>query len=113
MDKLISYRQIIKDILSQYAELDNRQPAPGVEYFMIADEERGHFMLFSLGWSQRRRVRSLKSYVRLKEGKFWIEHDLTEEGLATYLLEAGVPKEDIVLAFHAPEMRPFTEFAAA
>ena len=26
---------------------------------------------------------------------------------------AGVPKEDIVLAFHAPEMRPYTEFAAA
>ncbi len=113
MDKLIRYRQIIKDILSQYVELDNRQPTPGVEYFLIADEERGHFMLFSLGWSQRKRVRNLRAYVRLREGKIWIEHDLTEEGIATYLLEAGVPKEDIVLAFHAPEMRPYTEFAAA
>jgi hypothetical protein len=38
---------------------------------------------------------------------------LTEDGIATDLLEAGVPKEDIVLAFHAPEMRPYTEFAVA
>jgi hypothetical protein len=29
------------------------------------------------------------------------------------LLEAGVPKEDIVLAFHEPEMRQYTEFAVA
>jgi hypothetical protein len=51
--------------------------------------------------------------VRLIEGKFWIEHDLTEEGIATELLREGVPKEDIVLAFHAPEMRKYTEFAMA
>jgi hypothetical protein len=29
-------------------------------------------------------------------------------------LEArGVPKSDIVLAIHSPEMRPFTEYAVA
>ena len=38
---------------------------------------------------------------------------ITLEGLATELVEAGIPKEDIVLAFHAPEMRPLTEFAVA
>jgi hypothetical protein len=51
--------------------------------------------------------------VRLKDGKFWIEQDLTKEGITTELLEEGVPKEDIVLAFHAPELRPLTEFATA
>ncbi len=42
-----------------------------------------------------------------------IEEDWTEGGIATDLLEAGVPKEDIVLAFHPPKMRPYTEFAVA
>ncbi len=50
-------------------------------------------------------------YVRLHNGKFWIEEDGLEQGVATDLLEAGVPKEDIVLAFHHPEIRPLTEFA--
>lgn len=29
-----------------------------------------------------------------------------------HLLQAGVPREDIVLAFHPPRLRRFTEFAA-
>jgi hypothetical protein len=71
------------------------------------------YFLFNLGWSADRRIKNFTVYVRIKDGKFWIEHDLTEDGIATELLEAGVPKEDIVLAFHAPEMRQYTEFAAA
>ncbi|MBV7334508.1 XisI protein [Chloroflexi bacterium TSY] len=46
-------------------------------------------------------------------GKIWIEIDWTEEGIATELVAAGVPKEDIVLAFHHPSMRQYTEFAVA
>jgi hypothetical protein len=36
-----------------------------------------------------------------------------EEGIATDLVRAGVAKEDIVLAFHEPKMRPYTDFAIA
>ena len=43
-------------------------------------------------------------YVRIRDEKFWIEEDCTEEGLATELVRAGVPKEDIVLAFHEPKI---------
>ena len=36
------------------------------------------------------------------------------EAMARVLEElGGVPREDIVLAFHPPEMRPLTEFAVA
>jgi hypothetical protein len=41
-------------------------------------------------------------YVRIRDRKFWIEEDWTEDGIATDLVRAGVPKEDIVLAFHEP-----------
>ncbi|WP_422387058.1 element excision factor XisI family protein [Anabaena sphaerica] len=50
-------------------------------------------------------------HIDIKNGKIWIQHDGTEVGIATLLLIKGVPKQDIVLAFHAPEMREFTEFA--
>jgi hypothetical protein len=52
-------------------------------------------------------------YVRIRNGKFWIEEDWTEDGIATDLVREGVPKEDIVLAFHDPETRKYTDFAAA
>ena len=60
-----------------------------------------------IGWANRRRVKQTILYVRLRHGKFWIEEDSLEEGIATDLLEAGVPKEDIVLAFQHPDMRSF------
>ena len=47
------------------------------------------------------------------DGKIWIQRDGTEHGIATDLLEAGVPKEHIVLGFKSPEMRQYTEFAVA
>jgi hypothetical protein len=55
--------------------------------------------------------------VRIRNSKFYIEiapngHP-TEAGIATELLAAGVPKDDIVLAFHHPSMRPYTEFIVA
>jgi hypothetical protein len=113
MDKLTKYRDITKRILSARLERTGSVPQQEIEEFMIADEERDHYLLFNLGWWGRKRVRNFSVYVRIVDGKFRIEHDLTEDGIATELLEAGVPKEDIVLAFHAPEMRQYTEFAAA
>jgi hypothetical protein len=113
MDKLTNYRNIIERILNARLERRGSAPRQEIEEFMIADEERDHYLLFSLGWWERKRVRNFSVYVRIMDDKFWIEHDLTEDGIATELLEAGVPKEDIVLAFHAPEMRQYTEFAVA
>jgi len=113
MDKLTTYRNLIKRLLTEYAELVNRRPEPGVETLVVCDEERDQYMLLSVGWSQKRRLRTTSLYVRLRAGKFWIEEDWTEEGIAADLLRAGVPKDDIVLAFQPPEMRPFTEFSVA
>jgi hypothetical protein len=65
------------------------------------------------GWSNQKRVSAITVYARVENGKIWIEEDWTEDGIATDLVREGVPKEDIVLAFHPPEMRPYTDFAAA
>ncbi len=113
MDKLTNYRSLIKKILTDYVELDNSQPTPGVETFVIFDEERDHYIWFNLGWTKERRVKAITVYIRLREGKIWIEDDWTEDGITLELLRAGVPKEDIVLGFQPPEMRQYTDFAVA
>ena len=50
-------------------------------------------------------------HIDIKDGKIWIQHDGTEEGIANRLVAAGVPKNDIVLGFQSPFQRKYTEFA--
>jgi len=113
MDRLMNYRQLIKRILCERAALANCCLSPGVETNCVLDEGSDQYLLLSTGWSQDRRVRGMTLYVRIKDSKIWIEEDWTENGITSELLEAGVPKEDIVLAFQHPDMRPYTEFAVA
>jgi hypothetical protein len=39
--------------------------------------------------------------------------DGTEKGFAVERVEAGIPREDIVLAFYRPHRRKLTDFAVA
>jgi hypothetical protein len=80
---------------------------------LIADTMGEVYVLMDLGWEGRTRVNSVYIQVRIKDGKIWIEQDWTEEGFANELVEAGVPKQDIVLAFQSPARRQLTEFSVA
>ena len=60
-----------------------------------------------------RRVHGCLVHVDIIDGKIWIQRDGTERGIARELVEAGVPKDRIVLAFHSPAKRQQTEFAVS
>ena len=116
MDKVERYRTLITRLLSALATALNAYHTAhdnAVLAHCVFDTARDHYILLQIGWVGHRRIRGITLYVRLCHGKFWIEDDMTEEGIATDLLQAGVPKEDIVLAFQPPEARQFTEFAPA
>jgi len=110
MDRqLESYPAIAREIIDDYARY---QPSLGeIELRAIADGDS--YLLISFGWNGDRRVHSTILHLRIAGGKFWIERDETEEGVAQDLLDRGVPKTDIVLAFYHPEDRKLTEFAIA
>jgi hypothetical protein len=42
-----------------------------------------------------------------------LQHDSTERGVAPELVLAGIPRESIVLGFRKPELRKYTDYAAA
>lgn len=111
MDKSLKYKEIVKKVLNYYVELDRRQPRTGIEYFLSSDDVNGHYIWGSLGWENGSRNRYITAHLRVKDKKIWIEVDLTENGIATDLINEGVPTNDIVLAFHEPSMRQYTEFA--
>ena len=110
MDKLTEYPKLIERILTEYVELSKRHPDPDIETFLIVDEAKAHYIWMNPGWQNGERITGMTVYVRIRDGKFWIEEDWTENGIATDLIREDVPKEDIVLAFYEPKMRQYSVF---
>lgn len=109
MGKLDDYRQYIKNIITEYAQY---KPSYGdVEIQIVFDEQRDHYNLMTVGWNGEYRIRGSILHIDIKENKIWIQHDGIEDGITNELLNLGVPKEDIVLAFHSPSRREYTGFA--
>ena len=111
MDDLSNYRKIIRELTQKYAQY---RPARGdVQIEVIFDEAQDHYELMYSGWNGPYRIHGSVLHLDIRDGKIWIQHDGTEEGIAEELVQAGVPRERIVLAFKPPEIRPHTGFAIA
>ena len=111
MDTITHYCTLIKNILTEYDQLANNPPIPEVETILAFDDERNQYLWFQVGWNKKERVRGITIHVRIKDNKIWIEEDWIQEGIANALVNSGVPRSDIVLRFHPPEIRCYTDFA--
>jgi hypothetical protein len=111
MAKLEKYRDYIQQLLNKYAASDSGED--GVELQTIFDIEHDHYQLFYVGWHNRRRVYGPVIHLDIKNEKIWLQWNGTEDDIAADLVEMGVPKQDIVLGFHSPYMRQFTDFAVS
>lgn len=109
MEKVEQNRQIIQELLQAYGNIKANNEE--VEAEILFDMGRDRYQVVHVGWSNKRRVYGCILHLDIKNGKIWIQHDGTEGGIANELVERGVPKQDIVLAFHSPFKRQFTEFA--
>ena len=112
MDRLAKYRNSIRTVLENYHKL-NTQSDSQTESALVFDEVHEHYLLLLMGWNGDERIKSMMIHVRIKDEKIWIEEDWTEAGVATDLLDEGIQREEIVLAFHPPQVRQYTEFSAA
>ncbi|MDZ7361280.1 MAG: XisI protein [candidate division KSB1 bacterium] len=110
MGQLEKYRTHIKRILNEYAKY---KPSHGeIETEAIFDVEKDHYEVVHVGWHNKKRIHGSVIHIDIKDGKVWIQHDGTSDGIADELVEAGIPKEDIVLGFRYPKFRKYTEYAA-
>ena len=80
---------------------------------VVFDRKHDRYLLVDVGWEGYERAHGALVHVDLIDGKLWIQCDGTEEGIATELVEAGVPRDRIVLGFKHPVVRPYTDFAVA
>ncbi|GET36719.1 XisI protein [Microseira wollei] len=104
----LNYGKLVQKILED--NFGSRKKGK-TEIQLIFDSDRDRYLVLNLGWLELNRVFGCIVYIQIKDGKIWIERDGTEVGIANELVAAGVPKNDIVLAFQAPYKREFTEFA--
>ncbi|MBW4602619.1 MAG: XisI protein [Calothrix sp. FI2-JRJ7] len=112
MDRLKHHRKIVKEVLTEYHEL-NEKSGSTTESALAFDEVHDQYLLLLMGWQKDERIKSVMIHIRLKNNKIWIEEDRTEDGVATDLLQKEIAREEIVLAFHPPHVRQYTEFAVA
>jgi hypothetical protein len=112
MDTRLNYRDIIKKILQEHAEYRASLP-DSYDSQVLFDDERGRYLVLDIGWNDDKYLHTTPIHIDLIADKIWIQYDDTEEGIATDLLEAGIPKEDIVLGFRHPKIREYTGFAVA
>ena len=102
-------KQAVLQVLQDYLDFLSNDPDTQLE--LIADEKNDYYLLVEIGWQGERRIYSPLIHLDIINDKIWIQHDGTEEGVASELTALGIDKQQIVLAFKSLERRKITEFA--
>lgn len=118
MDTRNKYSEIIQKIIVSYTEVP--YPDTGIKLETVFDIQQDRYLLIIVGrekvilpFPTTKRVHGCLIHVDIINDKIWIQRDGTEKGIASDLLEAGISKNEIVLAFYDPQIRQHTGFAIA
>ncbi len=111
MDPLEKWREDLVHILNEHARVPYSHG--DIRSEVLIDREHDRYLLLDIGWQGYERIHGALVHVDILDGRFWIQCDGTEDGIATELLAVGVPHDRIVLAFKHPERRKYGDFAMA
>lgn len=111
MDTLERDRSLLESILIKYTEIPYAYGDFHTE--ALFDRSRDRYALINVGWDGRDRVHGCLVHIDIIDGKFWVQRDGIEHGIVTELLDAGIPKERIVMAYRSIERRRLMEFAVS
>lgn len=113
MDKIIFLKNAITTAMIEYAAYLAGANLPKVEYSVLTDDKHYRYQLLAVGWEKNERIYSVIFHADIINDHIWIQEDTTEEGFANLLLEKGVDKKEVVLAYYPDYHRQYTEFAVA
>ncbi len=109
-ETLKTWRDLIIKMLRPLVEI----PYPkgvNLKCKMVVDQASDIYLVICEGWEGPRRLHGVMAHVEIRGDKIML--DGTEYGLANELLDAGVPKDRIVLGFKRPQTREHTGLAVA
>jgi hypothetical protein len=91
MDTLNGYRDLIENILEEYARIPYAYG--DIQTEAVFDRPRDRYLLVNVGWKNGSRIHWTLVHVDIIDDKIWIQRDGTEDGIANDLVRAGVPKD--------------------
>jgi len=97
--------------LQDYA--DYHLGTPPLQTEVVFDDERGHYLVGEMGWDGDRRVDAIYIHVDLIGDMVWLQRNRTDIRIAEEMVNAGIPRDHIVLGFKPPSVRPDTDYAVA
>jgi XisI protein len=112
MDRVEHYRLNLQSIITRHAQF---QPANGnIQTHAVADPEKGDFMVIDSGWNEKgRRIYDVVIHFRIRDGVVNVERDNTDAEIVRELLESGIRKTNIILAYNVPNYRQINDLMAA
>ncbi len=80
----INYPDVVKTVLGRHTD---NHCSEGTEKELIFDCERNRYLVVHVGWENNERTYATVIHIDIKDGKIWIQRDLTEAGVASELVE--------------------------
>lgn len=109
MARVNQYRQILEKVLGDYAAIPYSYDDLKAELIISKDENR--YLIITSGWEDNMRIHACIIHIDIIDKKLWIQRDSSEDGIALDLLAAGIDEKEIVLGFHPPKIRAYSNFA--
>jgi XisI protein len=103
MDPLDPYRSIVESTLNEYTRIPYAYG--DIQTEAVFDRTHDRYLLINVGWDDDKRIHGSLVHIDIIGGKIWVQRDGLEHGVAKDLVRAGIPRDQIVLAFRSPELR--------
>ncbi|MEM8640095.1 MAG: XisI protein [Cyanobacteria bacterium P01_G01_bin.54] len=108
LTRIDQYRQTLLNILQEYCDIFNRD-SPTTSQIIISQNQT-RYLIIDEGWDSIKRIHDLIFDAEIRHNKIWLHHDGLDHGITAELVDTGVPKDRIVLAFHPPHIRKHTGY---
>jgi len=109
MDTVERYSQIVRNLITDYAGIPARNGE--VEDKAFFDEANGRYLLMAVGWEGSERVHAVVFHIDIVGDKIWLQRNHTNRDIAQELVDAGIPRENIVIGYRHPELRTYSGYA--
>ena len=121
MERITVFHKALLDIMAEIAQDYSQgdtdgtsQEQPNVQFHQIVDEKTHRYELVAVGWlPKNERVFNVFFQADIINHKIWIQEDNNEYSIAERLVDRGIRKKDIVLAYYPEFHRQHTEYAVA
>jgi hypothetical protein len=113
MDRIIERKKIVKEILEEVGKIRTTSRFLMRTQYLF-DDEHGQYMLYKYGWGNQGRIYGNVAHFEITaDGKIWVHHDGTSLELVQQLLDKGIPKSEIVIAYKPEYVRGELGFAVS